>query len=171
MYCAKRISFVLTAGIFLFCNASYAQMKYSRGPICKDNEIVCADPDTVARCYVLDPKIHEEIIINQEGERVNRFQPSCGDYPDNLLPTCVNEEGKVAQGVVLDCIEPVKCQLDTNNNKLVAVCSNGKVPKCLGNDNTPNCEAKTPEIICKDQSVPAICDYIWEATVPNHSYR
>lgn len=166
----KRLSYVFIIGIVLCCRISFAQeIKYSIGPICKNNKVICTSSNETPTCVVLNPKIHLETITSESGIKTNRFQPYCDAYPSNLLPTCIdlNMQGKIARGVVVDCVELVKCKINKDTNKLAATCTSGKIPKCLGNDSTPNCEA---EALCRNASIP-VCDYAWQAYVPKSSFR
>ena len=149
---------------FLF-SISYAQeIKYSLGPYCKDKIVACRNPNEISVCLVLNPRVHLERV---SGKKINRYQPSCSAYKNNVQPVCVDIGGvgyKIIEGVVIECIEDVKCQKDATKSKLTAFCPSGKIPKCLGSDNNPDCEA---ESLCDGNAVP-VCDYVWEANVPIH---
>ena len=161
----RKFLFIFFVQILLILNFSFSfaqQIKYSVKPFCKQNKVICSNPNEVPTCLVLDPKIHLETINNVNEEKINRFQPSCGRYAENLSPNCVDvtqDKNATVNGVVLECVEFIKCKHDETTNKLTAVCSGDKVPKCLGHDDGPNCETNT---VCKGGSVP-ICDYIWQA--------
>ena len=149
---------------FLF-DSSYAQeIKYSISPYCKNKTVACRNLNEIPVCLVLDPRIHLEKI---SGTKINRYQPSCSGYKNNIQPVCVDIDGigyKIAEGVVIECIENIQCHKDAAKNKLTAFCPSGRNPKCLGSDNSPNCEA---ESLCDGNSVP-ICDYAWEANISTH---
>ena len=150
---------LLLTCVFLF-GTSYAQdIKYSLGPKCKEKRVVCSNPNEMPVCIVLNPRVHIERV---SGKKINRYQPSCIGYKDNIQPVCVDIDSagyKIAEGVVIECIENVQCQKDTLKNKLSAFCPSGKTPKCLGSENSPNCEA---DPLCDGNSVP-VCDYVWQA--------
>lgn len=153
--------------IFLFNNITFAkEIKYTTGPFCNGKKISCRRATEIPTCLRLDPMVHLEVVGNIDGRIINRFQPSCRTYSRGFKPDCIdlNKKGKsVSEGVTLECIEFVQCKFDKDRNKLIPFCSDGKIPKCLGGDETPNCELET---ICNDGSIP-VCDYIWEAYSPN----
>lgn len=161
----------IAIGFLSFFSASFAQsIKYSIGPFCSSNNVICTNPSEVPTCLVLNPKIRVETMQGKDGSKVNRFQPVCSASTDKMLPSCIDvstDEEVSVEDVVLECVEFVQCQTNQNTNKLTAYCSEGKVPRCLGSDNVPNCESDT---ICKNDSIP-ICDYVWQAYVPNSSYK
>ena len=152
---------------FLSCQNTFAQeIKYSVGPSCSGEKVICKNPDEVPTCVTLNPKVHIETVNYKENE-VNRFQPTCFN---NTTPLCIDigHDGQIAgDNVVIECIEFVKCEAgEDDSNLLEAVCSNGKTPKCLGSTRTPNCNSDS---ICND-SIP-VCDFIWQASVPGTSYQ
>ena len=157
-----RLFLVLSLLYFFSNNISFAQeLKYSFGPVCKDNKVICRDSNEVPVCLAINNKVHiEKAVIH--GETVNQFQPTCSGYDDNSLPTCIDitEEEQFAKNVVVGCIEKPKCQADENSNKLISVCSDGKLPKCLGDDSEPVCDIEAHSI-CENGI--AVCDYTWEA--------
>ncbi len=160
MTLAKGLIYLLLL-LFIFqmhpCNAQ--ELKYSLGPHCKEKKVICKNPDEVPVCLTLDPRVHIEKF---SGKEINRYQPSCVGHKNDIQPVCVDLDSngyKIADGVVIECIENIKCKNDINKNKLTAYCQSGKTPKCLGSDSTPNCDAKS---ICEGNSVP-ICDYVWQA--------
>lgn len=167
----KRLLLLCVCGYFLSSNISFAQeIKYSLGPVCKNNKVICTNPDEIPICVALSPRIHLKTTTDINGEKINRYQPSCGQYSDNLSPTCIdiNEDNEtIPDGVILECVEFVKCEIDSKTNKLYASCSNGKMPKCLGNNLNPDCSLET---ICTNDALP-ICDYVWEANVTSSSYH
>lgn len=159
----KRFSLVLIIGFFLSSSKSYAQqIKYSFGPACKENKVVCSGTNEVPVCIATDNGIHiQTIVLN--GQTLNQFQPSCGAFNDSLLPTCIdiaNEDQLAPKHIVVECVEFPKCSPKENDNKLVAVCSDGKLPKCLGDDSDPSCGLETYSTCTKGI---AVCDYTWQA--------
>ena len=164
MWWAMRLCFLLVTGIIFTFQASIAQeIKYSTPPVCINNNVICKNSNEIPTCLVLNSKVHIETTINEAGEKTNRFQPSCKNQFNDLIPSCFDLNSNLDEapgGVVLECIEFVKCNSDEKSNKVIANCSGGKVPKCLGNNDLPNCEV---EDVCKNNSIP-VCDYIWEAS-------
>ncbi len=158
----KGLLFLLLLAFVFLYGTSYAQeIKYSLGPNCKEKKVVCSNPNEVPVCIALNPRVHIERV---SGKKINRYQPSCIGYKDNIQPVCVDIDGigyKITEDVVIECIENIQCQKDASKNKLSAVCPSGKMPKCLGSENSPNCEADS---LCDGNSVP-ICDYVWQANV------
>ena len=171
MWRAKRLSLVVVVGFFLTCNVSFAkQVQYSIGPVCKNNKIVCKNPNEVPTCLKLDPKVHLELEDFVNGERINRYQPSCSNNPNNFRPKCIDtsqDSEIITEDVTLECVEYIQCKNDKDTNKLSTVCSDGKLPKCLGDDNEPNCNNET---VCENNSVP-VCDYTWQAYAESTSYH
>ena len=168
--------FHFLAGIILFQlfymeNVSFAQeLKYSTRPVCQNNNVICRDSNEVAVCLSLDRKVHIETTTLATGEKVNRFQPSCGAFADNLLPYCIDiaEDGEpYAKNAVLECIEFVNCSAGEKNN--TGQCSDGKVPACLGDYKEPNCTA-TAENICENGAIP-VCELRWQASARDHLYH
>lgn len=146
-------------------NCFAKNIKYSIGPICNKNKVICKNQNELPVCLVLNPSVRVETITNYKNNQVVRYQPSCGRNPDNLQPTCVDiiDGRKVSsKEVVLECVEFAKCEIDQNTNKLTPICSSGKIAKCLGTNNKPNCNS---ESICRNGSLP-VCDYEWQAFVP-----
>lgn len=164
-----RFLLVLIASFVFAQNNTYAEdLKFSIGPVCKNNKVVCKGGNEKPTCLVLNNKVHVETIEFAGGEKINKFQPSCGGYTDNLLPFCVDitkDSENAEKGVVLECIELAACKEE--NDKLVPDCPNGKISKCLGDNSVPNCLAERP---CKEGSIP-ICDYEygWQANVSDSS--
>ena len=142
-----RLSLVLFLGFLLSFNSCFAatqKIKYSIGPKCNENNVVCGQNE-VPVCLVLEPSIHLVSSNSNDPTKDVKYIPSCG-----TVPTCTDTNGLPApDNVVLECIEFVQCQDET------AYCSDGKTAKCFGNDN----ELKGCN--CKDGSSP-VCDYIWE---------
>lgn len=165
----KRLSLVFLLGFFLTCNVSFArQVGYSVGPVCRNNKVICKNPNEVPTCLKLEPRIHLEIEDYVNGERINRYQPSCGNSPNDLRPKCIDTDQDgyvVAKDVTLECVEYIQCKNSVASNKLAAFCSEGKLPKCLGDDNEPNCNS---ESVCENNSVP-MCDYSWQASAQTSS--
>ena len=158
----RRLLVVLAVGYFFSCNPTFAQLQYSVGPSCsEDGEVVCPEKGQVVKCFILEPIIHIEYIKSINGEKVNRFQPTCSIENDSQ-PACIDTYGElgVVSNAVPECIEPVECIKD-KDEKLVASClTEGKEAKCLGSKgNKPNCNRKE---ICDDLSIP-VCDYSWQA--------
>ena len=167
----KGLLFVFFIAIFLsilFCNLSFAQeLQYSFGPICNNNKVTCKNSNEVPTCLALASDLSPRIHIETTKEGANRFQPACGAYPYDSIATCIDvETGEFAKDVIVECIEPVKCQLDKNTNKAFANCSSGRVPKCLGSDSEPNCA----DVSLCGNGVP-YCDEIWEAILPSSPYQ
>lgn len=162
MNCLSRLLVVLAVGCFFSCNPTFAQLQYSVGPSCsEDGEVVCPEKDQVVECFILEPGIHIAYIESTNGEKVNRFQPTCSIENDSR-PTCIDTYGElgIVRNVVAECIAPVQCIKD-KDEKLVASClTEGKEPKCLGSHNKPNCNQKRKGIC--DDSTP-VCDYSWQA--------
>lgn len=162
----KRLIFALLSGCLLFFlsnNISFAQaIKYSVGPVCKNGAVVCKNSNEAPTCLSLNPKVHLEKLSFADGEKINRYEPSCNSYPDNLFPNCTDiilGNKTPRKDIIVECVEFVKCQVDKNKGNLVPTCSDGKVAKCLGNNDMPSCTASE---ICGHGSVP-ICDYVWQA--------
>ena len=157
-----RLWLVLGSLIYLTCNISFAQeIKLSFGPTCEGNKVICHDPNEVAVCFATDTRIHLEKVLTN-GESIDQYQPSCTNYDGNVLPTCVDvtQEGKLAPGhIFISCIEFPKCK--NNEDKLTAVCSGGKIAKCLGGDEEPNCALGEDSMCIK--GIPT-CDYTWQAS-------
>lgn len=146
--------------VFLFTTAyNFAQnIKYSVGPVCKDKKVVCRLKSEEPVCVVLNPRVHVEKI--EVAGRINKFQPVCISYGGSFFPGCVDLTTSTyphVKGVVVECIERVKCIKD--GNAAFAYCEDGKIPTCLGSDDKPDCLSSE---ICKDNSLP-VCDYVWEA--------
>ena len=123
--------------------------------------MICNNPSEVPVCIALNPRVHIERV---SGKKINRYQPSCIGYKENIQPVCVDIDGigyKITKDVVIECIENIQCQKDPSKNKLTAFCPSGKTPKCLGSENSPNCEADS---LCDGKSIP-ICDYVWQANI------
>jgi hypothetical protein len=164
------ISIYLTAIIFtlLLANPCFAEgIKYSVGPSCKDKKVICPNQNETPVCIVLDPRVHVEQTVNSLNKVVNRFEPSCGEEVNNFKIGCIdilnNNEAsnKFIDNVSIDCIELVKCEKDKENNKISVSCSSGKMAKCLGSDDIPNCENDS---MCVSDSLP-VCDYVWQANL------
>ena len=158
----RRLFFVFFLGVFFTCKASFAQIEYSLPPTCKNNKVECSNPSEKADCLILTPRIHEEK-INADNNN-SRFKPDCD--PD-YLPTCIDtvqgDEIASNENVVLTCVEVVKCNLDKNGSKLITGCSGGKVAKCLGSDDVPDCVSNNSDAVCKHGV--AVCDYnSWQIT-------
>lgn len=167
----RRLFFVSCLGIFFLpCHSMAQEIKYSLGPPCIKNTVTCLDNNEIPTCLDLNLKVHLDTISSVTGEKINRYQPSCGIYPDNLLPFCIDttqESELPAKNVVLECIEFIKCQ--KQGDQLVPNCSEGKVARCLGDVNPPSC---TSENLCKNGSIP-ICEHehIWQASTRGFSYK
>lgn len=167
MWWAKSLFLLFTIEMIFSCNISLAQgIQYSTPPVCIKNKVICSNSNEVPTCLVLHPKVHIENILNVDGKNMNRYQPSCKGLYNNLVPSCIDIYSKhstklvdAPTDVILDCVEFVKCYSKKDSKKIISECSNGKVPKCLGDNDLPNC---AEENICKNNSL-AICDYIWEA--------
>lgn len=155
-----KILILLFVGFILSVNLSYAQnIKYSVGPVCNGEKVYCKGSNEVPICIVLNPKIHIESIELEGGNKINRFQPLCNGDEDNLQLRCIDLLAKSvveSENVVVECFEQVKCVKDSY--KLIAFCEGGKIPKCLGSDNEPNCNSET---LCSGKSIP-VCDYVWQ---------
>lgn len=170
MFFLQTIILLFIIQAFIVCNNSYAQtIKYSMGPSCKGNKIVCPNLNEVPTCISLNPRVHLD--VNEKS--LNRYEPSCGFGSDNSKPGCVDalaEESnfKFIPDVVVECIEKAKCEVDKDTNKLVTSCSGGKLAKCLGSDNTPNC---ANEFVCGNNSSIPVCDYIWQANLSEAGYQ
>lgn len=140
------------------------------GPSCKGNKTVCPNPNEVPTCISLNPRVH----LDMNEKLLNRYKPSCGFDSGNYQPGCLDtlsgEESsiKFAKDVVIECIEKAKCELDKNTNKLITSCSNGKIAKCLGSDDVPNC---ANDFICGNNSSMPVCDYVWQANLPESEYQ
>ena len=151
---------VLIVGLLLTCDDSDAQIKYSFGPVCRDTDVVCPDSNEIPICFSTSAGVRIET-IDVDGVNVNRFQPSCNFVYEDAFPNCVDitQDGKSApKHIVLGCVEFPKCAIE-KDNELIAVCSQGKIAKCLGGDEKPD---------CKSVSAPcgrgiAVCDYTWQA--------
>ncbi|MBI3589760.1 MAG: hypothetical protein HY094_00055 [Candidatus Melainabacteria bacterium] len=167
----ERLFLVSIIGFFLsFNNFLLAEeIKYSFGPVCKNGEVICPDKNEKAVCFSTDTRIHlTKIIIN--GEIKNQYQPSCGTYNNNLIPMCIDEarpDEQVPSHIVIGCVEFPTCTIK-ENNKLVSVCSDGKLPTCLGDDDEPNCDPDANSV-CKKGV--AVCDYNWQASAYSPSYQ
>jgi hypothetical protein len=155
-----KILFFLLSGFLLSVNISFANIKYSLGPQCNDEKVVCKGQNELPVCIVLNPKVHIESVELVEGSKVNRYQPLCNGAEDNLSPGCIDlltASPARARNVVVECFEQVRCV--KNSQKLTAFCEGGKMPKCLGSDTEPDCNSKT---LCSGKSIP-VCDYVWQA--------
>ena len=144
-----RLSLALVMGFLLSFNICFAdtqKIKYSIGPKCNENNVVCGQNE-VPVCLVLEPSIH--LVSSNLNDPVKdiKYIPSC---QAESVPACTDSNGLSApDNVVLECVEFVQCKDNT------AHCSDGKTAKCFGNDNELNgCG-------CKDGSDP-VCDYMWE---------
>ena len=154
----KKTFFILS--IFMFtCNLSFAQtIKYTLGPTCKENKVICSGLNEVAVCLTINPKIKIET-ISFENHIQNKYEPTCNVFPDISLPGCIDKDsGLLAKNAVIECVEFIKCEKDNLNNT-TANCSQGKIPKCLGSDDLPDCNNK---VLCANNAIP-ICDYTWQA--------
>ena len=132
-----RLSLALFLGVLLSLGANAQEIKYSMGPKCNGAKVVCGTNE-VPVCLVFS--------LNENNIENIKYIPSC-----DVKPKCIVENSGLPapDNVQLDCVEFVQCQND------IAHCSDGKIAKCLGNDNELNgCN-------CKDGSDP-ICDYTWE---------
>ena len=161
MWISTRLILFFTL-YFSSSNFCFAQeIHYSFGPACDKNKIICKNPSEVPTCLVLNPRVHIEETEDKDGNKVNRFQPSCSAYEEGMFPTCVDitQNNQPAFGVSLECVEFVKCSI-SNDNKSTPSCSGDKAPKCLGGNDEPSCETAS---ICDGHSVP-VCDYIWQAS-------
>lgn len=159
-----RNLFFLAIVVFLFSfDASFAQsVKYSVGPVCKDKKVVCKKTEEEPVCIVLNPKVHVEMV--NQFNNINRYQPVCIGYEGDFFPSCIDlvtSKYPRAKGVIAECLERVSCK--KGNGAYIAYCNDGKVPKCLGSDNKPDCNS---DRICEDKSLP-VCDYVWEAVNTN----
>ena len=160
MYRIRGLFIVFVTGYFFSFNPAFAQgIKYSVGPNCQDNKVVCHNPGEDPICVILEPRIHAEYIDNANSERTNRYEPACTTDNDIQTPECIDTTTDSNDGAaVLECVELIKCT-ENENGKLIATCSDGKVPQCLGDDNnSPDC---TQNEICKN-SMP-ICNPKWQA--------
>lgn len=171
MFFLQTIILLFVFQAFIVCNNSYAQtIKYSMGPSCKGSKVVCPNLNEVPTCIVLNPRVH----LDMNEKLSNRYKPSCGFDLDSSQPGCVDifvgEEAnsKFAQDVVVECIEKAKCEVDKDTNKLITSCSNGKIAKCLGSDNTPNC---ANDFVCGNNSSMPVCDYVWQANLSESGYQ
>ncbi len=149
--------------ILLTCNISFAQeVKLSFGPTCESNKVICHDPNEVAVCLDTNSRIHlDKVLAN--GENIDQYEPSCSTYGGSVLPSCVDiteEERPAPSHIVIACIEFPQCKSD--ENKLAVVCSDGKIPKCLGGDEEPSCISGESSS-CKE-GIP-VCDYTWQASL------
>ena len=155
----RGLFIVFATGYFFSCNTAFAQLQYSVDPVCQDNEVICPDQNTVPKCVKLEPRIHVEYIESVNGEKINRYEPTCTTDNDIQIPGCIDTTTGSNDGVaVLECVELIKCT-ENENGKLIATCSDGKVPQCLGDDNnSPDC---TQNEICKN-SMP-VCNPKWQA--------
>lgn len=162
MYFLQVIMLLFILQAIVVCNNSYAQtIKYSMGPSCKGNKIVCPNANEVPTCISLNPRVH----VDMNEKLLNRYKPSCTFGLDNSQPGCVDtlgEESKFVSDVVIECVEKAKCELDKDLNKLVASCTGGKIAKCLGSDDTPNC---SKDLICGSNTSMPVCEYVWQANV------
>lgn len=166
----KGLSLVLVAGIFLSCPYTLAyELRYSVGPFCENNKVVCKNKNEIPSCFKLEPKVHIEFAHYINGEKKNRYQPAC-DFSSDSIPKCIDsvkDEIAVPGDVALECVEYLKCQTDKNTNKLVAVCSENKISKCLGGNGNPDCES---DPVCGNGSIP-VCDYTWQANASTSDYH
>ncbi len=154
---------IIFSFIFLATPVNAQEIKYSFGARCKENKVICANKNEVPVCTVLDPRIHIENYI-KENQTVNRYEPSCGNEGNTFKPGCIdllntNENNELVDNVTIECIEIAKCEAN-KENKLSMACSDGKIAKCLGQEESPNCENNT---ICEDGALP-ICEYAWTAS-------
>lgn len=160
------VTLTLILLLFTSLDACFAKnIKYSIGPTCNKNKVICKNQNELPVCLVLNPRVRIETITDYKNSKLLRYQPSCGRNPDNLQPACmdiINGKKVNSNEVVLECVEFAKCEIDQSTNRLGAVCSSGKVAKCLGTNNKPNCNS---ESICRNDSLP-VCDYEWQAFVP-----
>ena len=130
------LSLALFIGILLSSNVCFAgtqKIKYSIGPKCDDNGNVVCGENEEAVCLVFSSTTNDP-------EEDIKYIPSCDREPKCVVK---NSDIPAPDDVKLDCVEFAQCQDD------VAHCSDGKIAKCLGNNN--ECE-------CSEQ----ICDYTWE---------
>lgn len=171
MQLVKGLLLAFIIGLFLTCSISYAhQVNYTVGPICKNNKVICKNPNEIPTCLKLEPKVHLELENFVNGEVINRYQPSCDSNPNNLSPKCIDPEDEnqaIALNVTLDCVEYIQCKENKETKKLTEVCSGGKLPKCLGDDNEPNCNNNS---VCVNNSVP-VCEYTWQANLDSSLYH
>ena len=166
-----RLYLVLLMGVLLTCKVSYAQqIRYSFGPVCKENKIICPDFNEIPVCLSTDSRVHvEQVIINDE--KVDQYKPSCGALANDSMPTCLDvlKDGAIAPDhIVIACVEFPKCKLKETSNKLVAACSQGKIAKCLGDDEEPDC-ALGDNSVCRKGV--AVCDYTWQANAQENNYQ
>lgn len=151
--------------LFICLNTSFAKnIQYTTPPFCNSNKVICKNSNEVPVCLVLNPKVHIESLLDYNNKKILRYHPSCNGDPENLLPVCLDktDNKKASKEVVIECIEYARCSIDKDTNSLSAICSSGKVAKCLGTNSEPNCN---DENICRNDSIP-VCDYVWHAYVP-----
>ncbi|GEM_PF-2461487 len=156
----SKLFIILITGFVLSINVSFANIKYSVGPQCNGEKVLCKGQNEVPVCIILNPKVHIESVELVEGNKTNRYQPLCNGSEDNLYPGCIDLLTALpakTRNVVVECFEQVKCV--KNLEKSIAFCEGGKIPQCLGSDSEPDCNSKT---LCSGKSVP-ICDYMWQA--------
>ncbi len=138
------LSLALFFGTLLSFNACFADvkgLKYSMPPTCNnEGKVICGENEEVT-CLVFDPDTSN---IDKDIKYIP-LQPCDGE------PTCVIEgsDFPAPKNVEIGCVEYVDWKDD------VAHCSEGKVPKCPGNNNELNGHN------CEDGSDP-ICEYTWE---------
>ena len=155
---------------FIFLDNSFAQeIKYSFGPVCKNSSVVCKGLNEVPTCIATDVGIHlQTVLINDR--QINKYQPSCGVFNNTSYPTCVDitRNGHIApKHIVIECVEFPNCK-QISQDKLIAVCSDGKIPKCLGDDEEPSCTLSANSFCRKGV---AVCDYTWQASVSKSTYQ
>jgi len=159
----------LILSIVFISNFSQAyDLQYSIGPRCRNNKVICKNPNEVPTCLKLEPKVHIELVNYINGERKNRYEPFC-DFPNSSHPKCTDalDAKNVLKNVFLECVEYIQCKTNDINDKLAASCSSGKTPKCIGENNEPDCESET---VCESNSLP-VCDYTWQANALGSGYH
>lgn len=157
------IQIIIIFTILFLASPSFAnEIKYTLGPSCKNKNVICPNENEIPVCIVLDPRVHVEQILNSENHNINRFEPACGDEENFFKVGCIDtlsKNSRFAENVSIECVELVKCE--NENNKLSVSCSDGKIAKCLGSDETPSCDKNS---ICENDSLP-VCDYVWQANL------
>ena len=145
----NRLFIALFTVILLSLSVNAQEIKYSMGPKCSGTQIICG-LNEIPVCLFLESGIHLVSSRENDLEENKKYIPSC---KQESIPTCADENsGLLApDNIVLECVEFVQCQ----DNEVY--CSDGKIAKCLGDNNELNgCN-------CADGSNP-ICDYTWQVS-------
>lgn len=165
---AGRLILVFFVGILLSFQRSMAsEIAYSIGPSCNENnEVICSNPNEVPTCIVLNPRVHVEYAYTENSTKTNRYSTVCVDS----IPTCFDqiEENQILDDIVVECVEFAQCVANNDSDKPIPSCSKGKMAKCLGSENEPDCSSQASNICEKGV---AVCDYTWQANLRDVPYQ